>query len=126
MVTPMVGISDHGDWRAHGQRAGTGDMIVFPERGELPMALPPRAQWLSMQVPRQWLEMAGLSMSRCFEDERCAECGRPGSSALGGQPRPQEPNWQARLTGPTTPSSCNEGLLNDYPPQRRSAAGESR
>jgi AraC family ethanolamine operon transcriptional activator len=66
MVTLMVGIGGHGDWRAHGQRAVTGDIVVFPERGELLMACPPQAQWLSMQVPRHRLELAGLSTHRCF------------------------------------------------------------
>lgn len=66
MVTLMVGIGGRGDWRAHGQRAATGDMVAFPERGELLMAMPPQAHWLSLQVPRHRLELAGLSMQRYF------------------------------------------------------------
>lgn len=66
MVTLMVGIGGRGDWLAHGHRAVTGDMVVFPERGELLIAMPPQAHWLSMQVPRHRLELAGLSMQRYF------------------------------------------------------------
>lgn len=42
-------------------------MIVFPEGGELLIALPPQAQWLSVQVPRGRIEAAGLVLSRCLE-----------------------------------------------------------
>ena len=42
-------------------------MIVFPEGGELLVALPPQAQWLSVQVPRGRIEGAGLVLSRCLE-----------------------------------------------------------
>jgi AraC family ethanolamine operon transcriptional activator len=66
MVTLMLSIGGNGDWLAHGQRAVTGDMALFPERGELLMAMPPQAHWLSIQVPRHRLELAGLSMQRYF------------------------------------------------------------
>lgn len=66
MVTMMLSMGGHGGWRAHGQPAATGDMALFPERGELLMAMPAQAHWLSMQVPRHRLELAGLSVQRYF------------------------------------------------------------
>ncbi|GAB1436057.1 hypothetical protein MASR2M32_23010 [Sphaerotilus sulfidivorans] len=67
MVTITLGLGGCGDWRAHGQAAANGDMIVFPEGGELLIALPPKAQWLSVQVPRARLEAAGLALGRCLD-----------------------------------------------------------
>jgi hypothetical protein len=43
-------------------------------------------------------------------NERCAGRLRPGSSALGGHHRSQEPHSEPRETGPTTPSSRKKGL----------------
>lgn len=67
MVSLTLGLGGCGDWRVHGQAAANGDMIVFPEGGELLVALPPQAQWLSVQVPRGRIEGAGLVLSRCLE-----------------------------------------------------------
>ena len=67
MVSLTLGLGGCGDWRVHGQAAANGDMIVFPEGGELLVALPPQAQWLSVQVPRARIEGAGLVLSRCLE-----------------------------------------------------------
>lgn len=43
MVSFTLGLGGSGDWRVHGQSAVNGDMIVFPEGGELLIALPPQA-----------------------------------------------------------------------------------
>lgn len=67
MVSLTLGLGGCGDWRVHGQAAANGDLIVFPEGGELLVALPPQAQWLSVQVPRARIEGAGLVLSRCLE-----------------------------------------------------------
>lgn len=64
MVTLTLGLGGGGEWRVHGRTAVNGDMIVFPEGGELLIALPPQAQWLSVQVPRARLEAAGLVPER--------------------------------------------------------------
>lgn len=66
MVSITLGLGGRGDWRVHGQCATNGDMIVFPEGGDMLIALPPQAQWLSVQVPRAQLESAGLALSRCL------------------------------------------------------------
>lgn len=62
MVTIAVAVQGQGDWRVHGRDAMSGDIVVFPERGELLAVLPPQAQWLSVQIPRERLEAAGLSV----------------------------------------------------------------
>jgi len=67
MVSFTLGLGGCGDWRVHGQSAVNGDIIVFPEGGELLIALPPLAQWLSVQVPRARIEASGLVLSRCLE-----------------------------------------------------------
>lgn len=63
MVTLTLALDGRGDWRVHGQPNVRGDMVVFPEGGELMIALPPQAQWLTLQVPRSRLESAGLAMT---------------------------------------------------------------
>jgi AraC family ethanolamine operon transcriptional activator len=63
MVTLSVAVAGRGDWRAHGQPIDSGDMVVFPEKGELMVTLPPQAQWLTMQVPRSRLESTGLALT---------------------------------------------------------------
>jgi AraC family transcriptional regulator, ethanolamine operon transcriptional activator len=60
MVSVTMALEGQGDWRVQGQRVETGDMAIFAEGGELLVALPARAQWLSMQVPRSRLEALGL------------------------------------------------------------------
>ncbi|MCP5232733.1 MAG: AraC family transcriptional regulator [Zoogloeaceae bacterium] len=67
MVSITLGLGGRGDWRVHGQTATNDDMIVFPEGGEMLVALPPQAQWLSLQVPRARIEAAGLALGRCLE-----------------------------------------------------------
>lgn len=67
MVSITLGLGGCGDWRVHGQTAANGDMIVFPEGGEMLVALPRQAQWLSLQVPRARIEAAGLALGRCLE-----------------------------------------------------------
>ena len=62
MVTIAVAVQGQGDWRVHGRDAMSGDIVVFPERGELLAVLPPEAQWLSLQISRDRLELAGLSV----------------------------------------------------------------
>ena len=62
MVTIAVAVQGQGDWRVHGRDAMSGDIVLFPERGELLAVLPPQAQWLSVQIPRERLEAAGLSV----------------------------------------------------------------
>jgi AraC-like DNA-binding protein len=64
MVTITLALTGHGDWRVHGQGAADGDFVVFPENGEMLATLPPRAEWLSMQVPRGRIEAAGLELHR--------------------------------------------------------------
>jgi AraC family ethanolamine operon transcriptional activator len=59
-VTIAMALQGQGDWRLQGVSALTGDIVVFPERGELLAALPPQAQWLSVQVSRERLAAAGL------------------------------------------------------------------
>jgi AraC family transcriptional regulator, ethanolamine operon transcriptional activator len=63
MVTLGMAVAGRGDWRVHGQQIVRGDMVAFPEQGELMVALPPQAQWLTLQVPRTRLESAGLAMT---------------------------------------------------------------
>lgn len=67
MVSITLALTGHGDWRVHGQSMAGGDMVVFPESGELLVALPPMAQWLSVQVPRARIEAAGLALRRCLD-----------------------------------------------------------
>ncbi len=67
MVSITLGLGGRGDWRVQGKAAANGDMIVFPEGGEMLVALPPQAQWLSVQVPRARIEAAGLALGRCLE-----------------------------------------------------------
>jgi hypothetical protein len=67
MVSITLGLGGCGEWRVHGQTASNGDMVVFPESGEMLIALPPQAQWLSVQVPRARIEAAGLALGRCLE-----------------------------------------------------------
>lgn len=59
-VTIAMALQGQGDWRLLGSEALTGDIVVFPENGELLAALPPQAQWLTVQVSRDRLEAAGL------------------------------------------------------------------
>ena len=66
MVTIAVAVQGQGDWRVHGRDAMSGDIVVFPERGELLAVLPPQAQWLSVQIPRERLQAAGLSLRHGF------------------------------------------------------------
>lgn len=66
MVSIALGLGGRGDWRVHGQTAVNGDMVVFPEGGAMLVALPPGAQWLSVQVPRARIEAAGLALGRCL------------------------------------------------------------
>ncbi len=61
-VTIAMALQGQGDWRLQGASALTGDIVVFPERGELLAALPPQAQWLSVQVSRERLDAAGLAV----------------------------------------------------------------
>lgn len=61
MVSIALPLTGQGDWRAQGQGVSAGDMIIFPERGDMLVALPPQAQWLSMQVPRSRIEAIGLA-----------------------------------------------------------------
>ncbi|HEY2979353.1 MAG TPA: helix-turn-helix domain-containing protein [Burkholderiaceae bacterium] len=65
MVSIAVALTGKGDWRAQGNRANVGDMVIFPERSELLIALPHQAQWLTMQVPRSRFEAAGLGPMLC-------------------------------------------------------------
>jgi AraC family ethanolamine operon transcriptional activator len=60
MVSLTLAIGGLTDWRVYGHRIADGDMVVFPEGGELMVALPRQAQWLSLQVHRSRLETAGL------------------------------------------------------------------
>ena len=64
MVTIGLALTGAGSWRVHGQGADEGDIVVFPEGGEMLAALPRQAQWLSMQVPRSRIEAAGLCLDR--------------------------------------------------------------
>lgn len=59
-VTIAMALQGQGDWRLHGAGALTGDIVVFPESGELLAALPPQAQWLTVQVSSARLDAAGL------------------------------------------------------------------
>jgi hypothetical protein len=52
------GVLEH--MQLHGQEVASGDIVVFPEGGELLALLPPRSHWLSLQLPRRQLEAAGL------------------------------------------------------------------
>jgi AraC family ethanolamine operon transcriptional activator len=61
MVSIAMALHGEGEWRVHGQVASAGDIAFYSERSELLVALPPRAQWLSIQVPRSRLEAAGLA-----------------------------------------------------------------
>jgi len=65
MLTIAMAVHGQGDWRVHGRDALSGDVVVFAERAELLAVLPPKAQWLSVQVPRARLEAAGLSVRPC-------------------------------------------------------------
>jgi len=67
MVTITIALTGHGGFRVQGRGATAGDLAVFPEGGELLVALPTGAQWLSLQLPRQRLESAGLAVGRCIE-----------------------------------------------------------
>jgi len=68
MVTVTMALKGHGDWRVQGQCMADGDVVVFPEHGELLIALPPQAQWLSVQLPRSRMEAAGLPPGRLLQD----------------------------------------------------------
>jgi AraC family ethanolamine operon transcriptional activator len=62
-VTIAMALQGKGDWRLQGVGAFTGDIVVFPESGELLAALPPHAQWLTVQVSAARLDAAGLLSS---------------------------------------------------------------
>lgn len=64
-ITLTMAVGGQGDWRVHGREAAVGDVVVFAEGGELLAVLPPQAQWLSLQLPRERLENAGLVLPRC-------------------------------------------------------------
>ena len=61
MVSLTLAVGGLTDWRVYGHRITDGDMVAFPEGGELMVALPRQAQWLSLQVHRSRLETAGVS-----------------------------------------------------------------
>lgn len=67
MVTITIALTGRGQWRVHGRSAEHGEIVVFPERGELLAALPLQAEWWSLQLPRERMEAAGLALGRCLE-----------------------------------------------------------
>jgi AraC-like DNA-binding protein len=64
MLTVGVLIGGEGAWRIQGAPAASGDMVLLPEGGELLINLPPKAQWLALQVSRDRLEAAGVPLGR--------------------------------------------------------------
>lgn len=66
-LTLGIALGGSGGYRAHGRNLTASDMVVFPEGGELLVALPPQAQWLTLQMPRTRLEAAGLAVGRCID-----------------------------------------------------------
>jgi AraC family transcriptional regulator, ethanolamine operon transcriptional activator len=64
MITLILPVTGHGDWRLHGRLVAAGELLVFPENGELLATLPRRAQWLSLQFPRSRLEASDLALTR--------------------------------------------------------------
>ena len=60
MVTITLALDGAGEWRMLGQPIASGDMVVFPESGELLVTLPAQARWLSVQLPRWQLEATGM------------------------------------------------------------------
>lgn len=59
-----VGIFLHGDgaWHVQGRHMSNGDVVLYAAGSEMCVSLPPRAQWLSVQIPRQRLESLGFRM----------------------------------------------------------------
>lgn len=59
-----VGIFLHGDghWHVQGQPLRNGDLVLYSEGSEMCISLPPHAQWLGVQIPRQRLEHLGFNM----------------------------------------------------------------
>jgi AraC family ethanolamine operon transcriptional activator len=64
MVTIAMALTGLGDFRVHGRPLASGSIVVFPEHGEMLAALPQKAQWLTVQLPRERLEGADLEVSR--------------------------------------------------------------
>jgi len=67
MISLIVAVTGHGDWRLHGRQVVSGDLALFPERSELLATLPRKASWLSLQFPRTRLEASGLALTRLLE-----------------------------------------------------------
>lgn len=59
-----VGIFLHGDgaWHVQGKQLCNGDLVLYSEGSEMCISLPPRAQWLGVQIPRQRLESLGFRL----------------------------------------------------------------
>jgi AraC-like DNA-binding protein len=63
MLTVAVPIRGAGAWRMQGASVACGDIVLLSEGGELLINLPAEVEWLAMQVPRERLEAAGVSLA---------------------------------------------------------------
>jgi AraC family ethanolamine operon transcriptional activator len=63
MLTFGVMLAGQDPWRVFGAPGENGDMLLFPEGGELAITLPAQAQWLTVQVSRERLEAAGVPVA---------------------------------------------------------------
>lgn len=59
-----VGIFLHGNgrWRVQSKELSNGDLVVYSQGSELCITLPPKAAWVSVQVPRHRLEALGFHL----------------------------------------------------------------
>jgi AraC family transcriptional regulator, ethanolamine operon transcriptional activator len=59
-----VGVFLHGEgtWHVQGQRMRNGDIAIYAAGSEMCISLPPRAQWLGIQIPCERLEYLGLRL----------------------------------------------------------------
>lgn len=83
MLTVGVFIGGEGPWRIQGAAAAIGDMVLLAEGGELLVNLPPKAQWLSMQVSRDRLESAGVPLGRLHGAAAWRMSARHGAEGFG-------------------------------------------
>lgn len=52
----------NGAWRVQGQELRNGDMVLYGQGSEMCISLPPKAQWLGVQIPRLRLDCLGFRL----------------------------------------------------------------
>ncbi len=55
-------LQGQGSWHVQGKALRNGDLVVYAQGSEMCISLPPQAQWMGVQIPRQRLEVLGFQM----------------------------------------------------------------